>query len=159
MKNISELTEQEIEILAATWALKFQRPQKSVYEYILKEVKEGKRPIENIPYFAVMILIEWGYFALNNLKAVSVRITIEKEGTAPEIYHNQFSNKFVRDEYLKRLIAMRNSDSTLLVKDERMSQYQCDDAIYSIEAIDFDVITMEDLDNPKYQHMYWKVTK
>lgn len=61
MKKISELTETQIEILASTWCLKFNRTQKFVYEHILREVKQGKRPVENLPYFAVIILIDWGF--------------------------------------------------------------------------------------------------
>ena len=59
-KKISELTSKDIEILSSSWALKKDRPN-LYYNRLLKETKEGKRAVDELPYFVIKALTHLGY--------------------------------------------------------------------------------------------------
>lgn len=58
--NLSELTDVHIEALSATWALRLKRPN-LYYKMILRQVKNGAKPFDELPYFIVLGMIELGY--------------------------------------------------------------------------------------------------
>lgn len=59
-KKVSELVNEEIEQLASTWALELNRPI-TYYKASLKDVKEGKKKIDLLPYFIVKLIKQMGY--------------------------------------------------------------------------------------------------
>ena len=61
MKRISHLTEEHIEILASTWALKFHRTTVLHYKVILRDVKNDKKCVEDLPFFIVKTMRNLGY--------------------------------------------------------------------------------------------------
>lgn len=58
--KIDNLTDVQIDQLAATWALKVERPI-TPYIFILKQTKAGYRDIDLLPYFLIKELIQLGY--------------------------------------------------------------------------------------------------
>ena len=60
MKEIVELSTQERDIIASTWALKLNRP-KGAYDILLRKLKDGYKPIDEFPLFVVKILQEMKY--------------------------------------------------------------------------------------------------
>lgn len=59
-KKLSDLSNEEIEQLASTWALELNRTI-TYYRASLKDVKEGKKKIDLLPYFIVKLIKQMEY--------------------------------------------------------------------------------------------------
>ena len=58
--KIEKLTQTHIDQIASTWALKLNRP-KTYYIFFLKEVRDGNKDIEVLPFFVIKLLHQLGY--------------------------------------------------------------------------------------------------
>ena len=60
MKELVQLTTQDSDIIASTWALRLNRP-KGAYDILLRKLKDGHKPIDEFPFFVIKILQEMKY--------------------------------------------------------------------------------------------------
>lgn len=60
MKELKNISENEKDIIASTWALKLSRPE-NYYKFLFEKYIKGKKDVKELPYFIYIILKDWGY--------------------------------------------------------------------------------------------------